>query len=351
MPKTATCGGGQGLWTAFSMTLPASADNNPNVRIGFRWVNNADGTGTDPSFAVDDIALAEIASFTAEYFPVNPQIPYGNVLVPTLTALSDCEYWILTRDATNDARTVSLSWNAATCYNTAFASFEVARYDGISTWQDHDGTVAGTAAGGTVTTPAVVTTFSPFAIAYVPLPLPVEMENISMVCEDGIGVLKWQTASEINNDHFVIERSFDAITWNEIGRVTGNGNSNSHHSYSWVDMDPLGNGYYRIKQVDFDGKYKIYDPISLNCISTQNRINVYPNPSSGTINIEISSGSHLETIMVYSSLGQFAANLSISGEMNTSIFPIDISFLNPGTYYLRLLVNGEWITKPVVIIR
>lgn len=47
----------QGQWTAFSVALPASADNNPNVQIGFRWVNNDDGVGTDPSFAVDDITI------------------------------------------------------------------------------------------------------------------------------------------------------------------------------------------------------------------------------------------------------------------------------------------------------
>lgn len=57
MPKTALCSG-QGTWTAYSIALPASASNNPNVRIGFRWVNNNDGSGADPSFAVDDIQLS-----------------------------------------------------------------------------------------------------------------------------------------------------------------------------------------------------------------------------------------------------------------------------------------------------
>jgi len=61
----------QGLWTAFTIALPASANNNPNVKIGFRWVNNDDGVGTDPSFAVDDITLTvpsastPTANFTA----------------------------------------------------------------------------------------------------------------------------------------------------------------------------------------------------------------------------------------------------------------------------------------------
>ncbi len=62
LAKTTVCGSGQGLWTAFSMTLPASANNNPNVKIGFRWVNNGDGNAADPSFAVDDITLSAVAS-------------------------------------------------------------------------------------------------------------------------------------------------------------------------------------------------------------------------------------------------------------------------------------------------
>ncbi|HXB41183.1 MAG TPA: gliding motility-associated C-terminal domain-containing protein [Bacteroidia bacterium] len=56
-PKTLTGCGGQGLWVSRSFLLPASANNNPNVHIAFRWVNNDDGIGTDPSFAVDDITI------------------------------------------------------------------------------------------------------------------------------------------------------------------------------------------------------------------------------------------------------------------------------------------------------
>lgn len=58
-PKTTICGGGQGLWTARNLVLPVSADNNPNIKIGFRWVNNGNGSGTDPSFAVDNIVIGD----------------------------------------------------------------------------------------------------------------------------------------------------------------------------------------------------------------------------------------------------------------------------------------------------
>jgi hypothetical protein len=360
MPKTATgcCvfGSCQGIWTPYNVALPASANNNPNVKIGFRWINNGDNAGSDPSFAVDDIQfyIPSTATFTAEYFPANPQVPYGNILVPSLSAISNCEYWILDRNAGTQARTVGLTWNAATCFNTQYTSFEVARWDNISgIWQDHNGVLSGPpgVASGIVTTPATVPSFSPFAIAYVPAPLPVEMESIHIDCEDGTGVLTWQTSSEINNDHFDIERSTDATNWEEMGRVSGNGNSNVSHSYSWVDHNPLSEGYYRIKQVDFDGLYKTYDPVYLHCISQNNWIHVYPNPSSGTVNIDISQGTRLDAVMVYNSLGQFTTNATINGIEGKATVPVDISFLEPGTYYLRLLVNGEWLTRPVVIIK
>ncbi len=57
MPKTPVCPNGQGEWTAFSIALPFSSNNNTNVKIGFRWINNDDGDASDPSFAVDDIEL------------------------------------------------------------------------------------------------------------------------------------------------------------------------------------------------------------------------------------------------------------------------------------------------------
>src|SRR6185436_10368271 len=94
--KTPCCGGAcngllQRKWTHYSALLPATANNNPNVRIGFKWVNNDDGIGTDPSFAVDDISLSvpgPAESMTAEYFYSDPQVPYGNSLLPNLATIS-----------------------------------------------------------------------------------------------------------------------------------------------------------------------------------------------------------------------------------------------------------------------
>jgi hypothetical protein len=101
LAKTPCCGGpcngsNQGQWTYFSIALPASASNNPDVKIGFNWTNNDDGVGTDPSFAVDDIQISSIkTSITENALPTfkvypNPASEELN-LISSYTALkSDC---------------------------------------------------------------------------------------------------------------------------------------------------------------------------------------------------------------------------------------------------------------------
>lgn len=66
---SASCAAPSGLWTEFSMLLPASASNNPGIKIAFEWVNDNDGVGSDPSFAVDDVTLLE--DFPTAIAPVN----------------------------------------------------------------------------------------------------------------------------------------------------------------------------------------------------------------------------------------------------------------------------------------
>jgi hypothetical protein len=91
MPKTfsGTCTP-QGLWTHYSIALPASANNNPNVRIGFRWINNEDGNATDPSFAADDIKLSVVGDTEPPIIsgcPADPSLEGCEVALPDYTAV------------------------------------------------------------------------------------------------------------------------------------------------------------------------------------------------------------------------------------------------------------------------
>ncbi|HEY1038492.1 MAG TPA: hypothetical protein VGF30_03760, partial [Bacteroidia bacterium] len=75
--------------------------------------------------------------------------------------------------------------------------------------------------------------------------------------------LKWQTASETNNNYFELQRSTDDLNFTDIARIDGAGNSNTLINYKYIDENPIqGNNYYRLKQVDFDGNFH-YSPIEL----------------------------------------------------------------------------------------
>lgn len=102
-------------------------------------------------------------------------------------------------------------------------------------------------------------------------PLPVSLLNFDTDCENGLVVLNWSTASEINNDYFVIEKSTDAINFLPIATIQGNGNSNTLINYSYTEQNPnFSTTYYRLKQVDFDGKFEYFDIVASTCTSDNN---------------------------------------------------------------------------------
>ncbi len=81
-PTVVGCAGGQGRWTNYSIALPAICNNNANVRIGFLWVNNDDGLGSDPSFAVDNVTISVPVSSppTPAFAASNDTVCKGNSL-------------------------------------------------------------------------------------------------------------------------------------------------------------------------------------------------------------------------------------------------------------------------------
>lgn len=267
MAKTTVCGSGQGLWTAYSIALPASANNNPNVKIGFQWVNNDDGAGTDPSFAVDNVTLSTTNYFTAEYFYANPQIVYNNVLAPTLANISACEYWILDRAPGSTANTtVTLTWDANSCPAIPqISDTRVAHFDN-TLWQDEgNGGNTGTTGAGTVISAAALTYFSPMTIGLIPNVLPIELTNFSGDCIAEQIELRWTTASEENNNFFTIERSVNGNAFAPIAQIPGAGNSSQPLHYSFIDPHPAnGINYYRLKQTDYNGQFSYSKIITVN---------------------------------------------------------------------------------------
>ncbi|MDW8418602.1 MAG: hypothetical protein RML37_04220 [Chitinophagales bacterium] len=217
LPKTNCCGGVcngtlQGGFVRYHVALPPSANNNPNVRIGFNWTNNGNGTGTDPSFAVDNILLTADA-FTAEFFRANPSVAVGAPLSPGIDSVNSCEYWILDRDYGNASKTVRLSWGSGSCPTPNLPLLLVARWDGTNWVNNGNGGTTGTPSAGTLLSFGPVSSFSPFAIGHGGTPLPVVMGPVQLVCSTpNSPTLFWTTWSELNSEYFEIQYSRDLLS-------------------------------------------------------------------------------------------------------------------------------------------
>jgi len=110
--------------------------------------------------------------------------------------------------------------------------------------------------------------------------LPIELIDFNGILNEERVELSWTTASEINNSYFIVEKSKDGVDWVEVRKVSGAGHSTSIIDYFEIDNDPLiGLSYYRLTQVDFDGKQETFNIIPIeNAIKGEGIMNIYPNP-------------------------------------------------------------------------
>jgi len=167
-------------------------------------------------------------------------------------------------------------------------------------------------------------------------PLPIELLSFTASNIDNRYVkLDWQTATEINNDYFSIERSNNGKNWKEIAKLTGAGNSNTILNYSIFDRNPLyGTSYYRLKQTDFDGQFSFSQTRYIS-IDKGNTISIYPNPTEGLIAIE-SDDFELKDVIIYNILGQDVSMYTKVVKFDATELVIDLSNLNSGMYIVKI---------------
>ncbi|MBS1657032.1 MAG: VCBS repeat-containing protein [Bacteroidetes bacterium] len=109
--------------------------------------------------------------------------------------------------------------------------------------------------------------------------LPIELISFSAAPKNNGVELRWSTASELNNDHFTVERSGDGLHFESIGEVKGAGTSVSQLNYLFYDSHPLpGENYYRLKQTDFDGSFTYSAVQAIDLTGETGSPEIFPNP-------------------------------------------------------------------------
>jgi hypothetical protein len=158
----------------------------------------------------------------------------------------------------------------------------------------------------------------------------------------GGATLTWQTASERNNNRFVIERSSDAKIWTPLGAVMGAGDSEQYNAYQFLDRSPLeGLQFYRLKQIDDNGDVSLSKIVSV-VFAAKNtgHLQIYPNPSADRVTIE------LPDLTKENTLNLFIMNMNGQLVSAKSLLPLnaqslDLSDLPPRQYILYCHVGGQ----------
>lgn len=275
----------------------------------------------------------------------------GGIAIQTLV---DGGFWTITPNAgmTAVSYDIGLSLRGYTNAGTNADQHScVKRDNGSSDWElhgNHDNATQ-TLGGGTLYAyRRNVYSFSDHAIAKNDNnALPVELVSFTINCKDNYSNLNWITASELNNDYFEIQKSDDGYSWYSIGEIKGAGNSNSIIDYSFTDEKSISKSYYRLKQVDYDGKFEYSDILVSNCYSSlEAEIVLYPNPGKETINIAFENWkSESLKYEVLNMLGQTILSSSIANSIGYGIKQISIVDLKSGIYIIRIYDNQQSITK------
>ena len=168
---------------------------------------------------------------------------------------------------------------------------------------------------------------------------PVNLTSFEAKPEGNKALLTWQTSTEQNNSHFLIQRSADGRLFENIGRVEGAGDSDQAIDYSFVDDKPLpGLNYYRLHQFDFDGTNEIFSPIAVRFGEAGDKPSAWPVPTSDLLQVSLPATEESWLLEVFNLNGQRLLEQLV--EDKTTQTSLDVRALPAGSYFLRW-TNGR----------
>jgi hypothetical protein len=179
----------------------------------------------------------------------------------------------------------------------------------------------------------------------VQLPLPVELVSFTAQLRNAKVNLNWITASEKNNRGFEVQRSQNGQQFTTLLFKEGRGTTTARSTYDAVDERPFaGLSYYRLKQIDTDGKFS-YSPVVIVKNASLTEASFYPNPTSGTLTISLPQAQVgvAQKVTITDLTGRVvrAQTLPTTGE-------VDLSQLQAGTYLVTVGTGEQQVTRKVV---
>lgn len=180
--------------------------------------------------------------------------------------------------------------------------------------------------------------YPPYASGWL---LPVELISFTGYYSDLKNHLNWVTASELNTERFEIEKSIDGMNFNKIGSIKATGNSSSLINYEFIDLYPsVGSNYYRLKIVDIGEIFSYSEIVNINVDEPvlSHTIGVYPNPTSGQINISHQSiRDNNLNINIFDNTGRLISSYSSKVFKGITTIPINLEMLSNGVYIINTI--------------
>jgi hypothetical protein len=314
--------------------------------------SNVNGQPLNSVAAVDTGAGTLIPGFNAGF-----TVPFG------VTALAFADSQII----------IGGAWSTISSQPRQSLAYLNASTGGLESWSSHinNDVGSGTVNALEVTPQTVFVGGSIASLSYFPqsnlaimtdpniISLPVELVSFAATLKGNGAILQWNTATEINNYGFNVERlSSKNPSWQNIGFVKGNGTSNASHQYKFEDPNLQAGVYsYRIKQVNTDGTFKFTRSAEVQIGATPRIFALnqnFPNPFNPTTTIEFTVPvDGRAKLKIYDMLGREVARL-FDGEAKADMVQqvkFDASAFASGTYFARLEFNGERLLTKMTLLK
>lgn len=252
--------------------------HNQFSNVGTLVIKNLTGrtlfpVGTETTYSPVTLTAAS-GDFSVSTRPLSIAIDNGSYSI-------NCQ-WDINRVSGSAPTDVEVQWHTdleSVNFSSRRTQAKLNRFDGID-WQPLSTQSVSTPNNNVVTSiSADIQSFSSFTMLTQAV-LPITLNHFTAKGAHNEAHLSWETASEVINSGFDIEKSLNGITFEPIGFVKGAGNTTKINAYNFVDNNFTKTAYFRLKQVNFDGKYTYSNIVSLEKILEKGNLKIYPNPLS-----------------------------------------------------------------------